>query len=185
LAGTKNLPNSKVDPKQFLREGKSIPSDLAKLANLIESDIMVTSGYRDPVYNASLPGASKTSRHIKGIAVDIQIMKFAKKNGGTGNNSSRRGGKNYYHSKEAHATLFPMIKKAVDELGFGGVHLYGYFIHLDKGALQCGAGGGVRPNNHGNRELGAYMRRKGFTSKNLTQADSIYDEMGYFVKKKS
>ena len=170
-----------VDPALFKDEGMAIPKDLTILANLIESDITVSSGFRDEVYNALIGGA-KYSRHLRGIAVDIQIDKFASKNGGTGNS---KFGTNYYHTAEAHSVIYPLVKKAVEDLGYGGVHLYGYFIHLDKGPLQCGQGGGVLPGNHGNRALGAFMRRRGFTSTNLTQKDSLYDEMGNYLGPKT
>lgn len=170
-----------VDPALFKDAGKNIPKDLTILANLIQSNITVSSGYRDPIYNKQI-GGKKYSRHLKGIAVDFQIDKFASKNGGTGNN---RYGKNYYHSAEAHSVIYPLVKKAVEDLGYGGVHLYGYFIHLDKGPLQCGEGGGVLPQNHGNRPLGEFMRRKGFTSTNLTQEDSRYDESGKYLGPKT
>jgi len=35
--------------------------------------IIVTSGYRSPALNAAIPGSSKTSAHMRGLAADIRV----------------------------------------------------------------------------------------------------------------
>lgn len=63
----------------------------------------VNSGYRDPAYNASIPGASKNSQHVKGKAADIVC---------------RNGS--------------PLeVAMTAEAMGMGGIGLYSGFTHID------------------------------------------------------
>jgi peptidoglycan hydrolase-like protein with peptidoglycan-binding domain len=63
----------------------------------------VNSGYRDPKYNASIPGASVNSQHVKGKAADIVC---------------RNGS--------------PLeVAMTAEAMGMGGIGLYKEFTHID------------------------------------------------------
>lgn len=46
---------------------------LNKLQNTLKTDLKINSGYRCPTYNNSIEDASKTSQHVSGEAVDINV----------------------------------------------------------------------------------------------------------------
>ena len=59
------------------REGYTkINSSILTVANSIgealQTKLLVTSGYRSPAYNASVPGSAQFSQHMTGLALDIQ-----------------------------------------------------------------------------------------------------------------
>lgn len=72
---------------QFIRRDINVTNDphiltnLCKIANQLEQvkawmglDVIITSGYRSPAFNKSVKGASTTSDHMKGLAVDVQFV---------------------------------------------------------------------------------------------------------------
>lgn len=72
---------------QFIRRDINVTNDphiltnLCKIANELEKlkawmglDVVITSGYRSPAFNKSVKGASTTSDHMKGLAVDVQFI---------------------------------------------------------------------------------------------------------------
>lgn len=72
---------------QFIRRDINVTNDphiltnICKVANELEKlkawmglEVIITSGYRSPAFNKSVKGASTTSDHMKGLAVDVQFV---------------------------------------------------------------------------------------------------------------
>ena len=51
----------------------SLAALLQKIRDHFGRPVVITSGYRTAAYNATLPGASKTSQHIQGRAADFWV----------------------------------------------------------------------------------------------------------------
>jgi uncharacterized protein YcbK (DUF882 family) len=84
---------------------------LARVAKRTGNKLLILSAFRNPKYNAELPGAASNSCHLTGLAADVAV-------------SSISNTKNYI--------------KALSEEGFGGIATYNEgFIHGDLGARRC------------------------------------------------
>ena len=70
-----------------------------------DGEIRVTSGYRTPQTNRSLPGAARNSYHLRGKAVDLQVRGIPPRD----------------------------IAEYMAWLGVGGVGRYSTFVHIDSG----------------------------------------------------
>jgi hypothetical protein len=58
-------------PPQTIGNLRSLAQYLEVVRGILAVPIKVTSGYRSPSHNASIPGASPTSDHVNGLAADI------------------------------------------------------------------------------------------------------------------
>ena len=96
------LPPLLVDVLSVLQEGWGYARPL-----------VVGSGYRTPLTNASLEGAAPASLHLRGLAADITI----------------RG----VHPEELGAAVWTLSQR----LGFMGVGLYRGFVHVDVGPRRA------------------------------------------------
>jgi zinc D-Ala-D-Ala carboxypeptidase len=56
--------------------GRALLDRLQALRRAVGRPMVVTSGYRSPGYNASLPGAAANSTHARGLAADISMGNF-------------------------------------------------------------------------------------------------------------
>jgi uncharacterized protein YcbK (DUF882 family) len=71
--------------------------------------VVLTSVYRSPAYNATLPGAATSSQHMQFRAADVKVPGFG--------------------NPQQWAAIF---KRYRDEKMFeGGVGLYNTFVHVD------------------------------------------------------
>lgn len=78
---------------------------LNKLRREIGAPIIVNSGYRSPAHNATIPGASPRSLHLRGMAADIR-------------------------SPGASVSRLADVARRV---GAGGIGRYSTFVHVDVG----------------------------------------------------
>jgi uncharacterized protein YcbK (DUF882 family) len=96
-----------VKPENF--ENGFIDSELVlkveKLRELFGKPLIIFSGYRTPEKNEEVGGAPR-SYHLKGQAVDISITEFKS------------------------SELYELVRLSF-EVGFNGIILYPYHIHLD------------------------------------------------------
>lgn len=74
--------------------------------------LKVTSSYRSPEYNASLPNAAKNSKHIQGKAFDVSTAGW---------------------SRERQIAFIRTAREA----GFSGIGIYDGHIHVDTGPLRA------------------------------------------------
>ncbi|MBD0274967.1 MAG: DUF882 domain-containing protein [Acetobacteraceae bacterium] len=96
------LPPLLVDVLSVLQEGWGYARPL-----------VVGSGYRTPLTNASLEGAAPASLHLRGLAADITIRAV--------------------HPEELGAAVWTLSQR----LGFMGVGLYRGFVHVDVGPRRA------------------------------------------------
>lgn len=59
-----------------IRIAVALMDKLQALRNAMGRPMVVTSGYRTPGYNATLPGAGTRSQHCEGMAADISMGNF-------------------------------------------------------------------------------------------------------------
>ena len=102
------------------KDGAPMPADVkANIRRLVEnleiiraalnSPIKITSGYRSPGHNASIPGSAKDSQHVKGTAADF----------------SSPG----YTPAQIGATIEKLI--AAGKISQGGMGIYPTWVHYD------------------------------------------------------
>src|SRR5574341_916111 len=53
-----------------------LAADLLEPARALVGPLHVNSGYRSPALNAAIPGSSKTSRHMDGLAADVYPLEM-------------------------------------------------------------------------------------------------------------
>jgi len=102
------------------KDGAPMPTDVkANIRRLVEnleviraalnSPIKITSGYRSPGHNASIPGSAKDSQHVKGTAADF----------------SSPG----YTPAQIGAVIEQLI--AAGKISQGGLGIYPTWVHYD------------------------------------------------------
>lgn len=62
--------------RSSLRVAVELLDKLQALRSAMGRPMVVTSGYRSPGYNATLPGAAAKSTHVQGLAADISMGNF-------------------------------------------------------------------------------------------------------------
>jgi hypothetical protein len=75
---TEHFQQEEFDSPDLAGSGELMDRDLIdkleELRTRCGFPFIVTSGYRTPSYNATVPGASRNSAHTRGLAVDISII---------------------------------------------------------------------------------------------------------------
>jgi uncharacterized protein YcbK (DUF882 family) len=103
-----------------------LENKLIRLAKDWGQTLVITSAYRDPIYNGKLKGSAKTSLHMgrpigsgKAMACDVVMS-------------------NYSFSDRV-----VFIEKAIQN-GIRGIGIYNTFIHVDIGGKRCWGSSGSR-----------------------------------------
>ena len=95
-------------PENVKKNIKKLAGHLEVIRAALNTPLKISSGYRSPERNASIPGAAKNSYHMKGMAADIQTSLPTTK-------------------------VFEVIEKLIEEkkIPAGGVGLYNNWVHYD------------------------------------------------------
>jgi lysozyme len=59
----------------WIKVARQLVIGLEEYRELVGGPVRIISGYRDPAYNASIPGAAKNSQHVYGNAADVDPVK--------------------------------------------------------------------------------------------------------------
>jgi hypothetical protein len=103
-----------------------LENKLIRLAKDWGQTLVITSAYRDPIYNGKLKGAASTSLHM-----------------GLPEGSGRAAACDIVMSSYSLSDRIVFIEKAIQN-GFRGIGIYNTFIHVDIGSKRCWGSSGSR-----------------------------------------
>lgn len=132
---------------------------LQKVRDNFKSAVTVNSGYRCPVHNARVGGASKTSNHMKGLAADIKI-------------------------KGVHPVRIARYLETLNVKGRIGCYTYDEknsgFVHIDVADKKSRAFYTENNTDYDNVSNFQPVLKKGVRGKEVIVAQRILKEMGYY-----
>lgn len=66
--------HSRNDPADLVKVDERLIELLENIRNFVGKPVIINSGYRSAVYNATIKNAAKNSQHVQGKAADIRIV---------------------------------------------------------------------------------------------------------------